>query len=320
MTDSLAAAEAAVKANNPQLALIELTAAVKASPANPRLRIFLAQLLCVLGQWERAHTQLNVVADLDPATGPMREMVGHALRGELLRAEVFAGKRVPMVFGQPDEWLGLLIESMLQTGQLSSVSQASQARQESQDRQESQESQVSHASADALAARAFEAAPATRGRINGAPFEWIADADSRLGPVLEAMVNGRYYWIPFSRLTRVLIDAPTDLRDRVWLPAQLSFVNGAAAIAMLPCRYPGSQTSDDGEILMTSKTQWHPIGPQGAAERYTGWGQRVLVTDLGEHDILSLRQLELDPAEATTSTAESAESAALVPEAAPHHG
>ena len=39
--------------------------------------------------------------------------MGDAIRCELLRAEVFAGQRTPMVFGQPDEWLALLIESLL---------------------------------------------------------------------------------------------------------------------------------------------------------------------------------------------------------------
>lgn len=265
----LATAEAAVRAGDPKAALVALTAAVKAAPAKPQLRIFLAQLLCVLGQWERAHTQLNVVADMDPATGPMREMVGHALRCELLRAAVFAGKRSPMVFGQPDEWLALLIESLLQSGQGETALAAQ------------------------LAERAFEAAPATRGRINGQPFEWIADADSRLGPVLEAMVNGKYYWIPFSRLSSVMIEDPKDLRDRVWLPANISFSNGGEAIAMLPTRYPGSEASEDGQILMAAKTDWNDLG----AGRYAGLGQRVLVTDQGEHDMLSVRLIELDAAD-----------------------
>jgi type VI secretion system protein ImpE len=273
MTDFLVAAEAAVKANDPKQALSALTSAVKGSPASPKLRIFMAQLLCVLGQWERAHTQLNVVADMDAGTGPMREMVGHALRCELLRAAVFEGKRSPMVFGQPDEWLALLIESMLQNGQGAAEMSAQ------------------------LAARAFDAAPATRGRINGQAFEWIADADSRLGPVLEAMVNGRYYWIPFSRLSRVLIEAPTDLRDHVWLPAQIAFSNGGEAIAMIPTRYPGSESSDDGQILMARKTVWREIG----SDRWAGLGQRVLVTDIGEHDMLDVRQIELEPGAAAES-------------------
>lgn len=268
MTEPLATAEAAIRAGDPRAALAALTTAVKANPAKPALRIFLAQLLCVLGQWERAHTQLNVVADLDATTGPMREMVGHALRCELIRAAVFAGRRSPMIFGQPEQWLALLIESLLQAGQGDAAQAAN------------------------LADRAFEAAPATRGQLNGAPFEWIADADSRLGPVLEAMINGRYYWVPFSRLVRVSIDAPSDLRDRVWLPATLSFSNGGEAIAMIPVRYPGAQDSDDAQVLMAAKTEWEPLGN----ERFAGRGQRVLVTDQGEHDLLSVRLIELEVA------------------------
>jgi type VI secretion system protein ImpE len=269
---SLAAAEAAVRAGEPKAALASLTAAVKAAPAQPKLRIFLAQLLCVLGQWERAHTQLNVVAEMDAAAGPMREMVGHALRCEKIRAAVFDGRRSPMIFGEPEEWLATLIESMLRAGAGETELAAS------------------------LAARAFEAAPASRGQIDGTPFEWIADADSRLGPVLEAMVNGRYYWVPFVRLARIDIEAPADLRDMVWLPAQLRFANGGEVIAMLPTRYPGSERSDDGQILMARKTEWRAAAD--AAERWLGLGQRVLVTDQGEHDLLSVRSIELQAAQA----------------------
>lgn len=265
----IAAAEAAIRAGQPKAALAPLTAAVKASPAKPNLRVFLAQLLCVLGQWERAHTQLNVVADMDDIAGPMREMVGHALRCEKIRAAVFQGRRSPMIFGQPDAWLASLIESLLRAG--------------------AGETELSHS----LAAKAFQEAPATRGSLNGTTIEWIADADSRLGPVLEAMVNGRYYWIPFSRLTRIDIEAPTDLRDMVWLPAQLQFANGGEVIAMLPTRYPGSEKSDDEQILMARKTEWREDGP----ERWLGLGQRVLVTDQGEHDLLSVRTIELVPAD-----------------------
>ena len=40
-------------------------------------------------------------------------------------------------------------------------------------------------------------------RDEDSAFEWIADADDRLGPVLEAIVNGRYYWVPFERVRRI---------------------------------------------------------------------------------------------------------------------
>ena len=259
----------ALREGHPKAALASLTASVRAHPADARLRIFLAQLLCVLGQWERAHTQINVMADLDPATVPMREMVGHALRCERIRAAVFAGRRAPMVFGEPEGWLAQLIEALLQQGR--------------GDRD----------LALSLAGSAFEAAPAVSGRVDGQPFAWIADADSRLGPVLEAMVNGRYYWIPFSRLQRLTMSGPEDLRDRVWTPAQLQFANGGEVVAMIPTRYPGTEASDDEALLMASRTDWREAMP----EHWQGLGQRVLVTDQAEYGLLDLRSIEIDPQE-----------------------
>ncbi|RZL10503.1 MAG: tetratricopeptide repeat protein [Rubrivivax sp.] len=288
MSEPLAQAEAALRAGDPDGALQHLTAAVKAKPADARLRIFMAQLLCVQGQWTRAHTQLNVVADLLPSAGPMREMVGHALRCELLRAEVFAGKRAPMVFGHPDPWLAKLIESLLQSGQ------------------------GNQALADELALRAFDEAPAVPGALNGEPFEWIADADSRLGPVLEAFVNGKYYWVPFSRLTKVSLDAPQDLRDMVWAPGYLTFDNGGEVVAMIPSRYPGSEASTDPQIRLSRKTEWTAIG----AERYAGLGQRLFSSSLGDHDLLSVRLLELQPPPSADGDAEVGDAADGAPGAA----
>jgi type VI secretion system protein ImpE len=275
MPDARTDAEAALRAGDPHAALKHLTSAVRAKPADAKLRVFLAQLLCVLGQWERAHTQLNVVADMSAETVAMRETVGHAIRCELMRAKVFAGARTPMVFGQPDEWLAMLIESLLQKGQGDATM------------------------ADDLAARAFDAAPEVQGTIDGERFAWLADADSRLGPVLEACVNGRYYWVPLSRLTRVVFDPPVDLRDCVWMPAQLVFANGGETVALIPTRYPGSEASEDGAICMARKTEWFDAGN----DRWFGLGQRVLATDVGEHALMSVRTIELDDVSAAAEAA-----------------
>ena len=50
-----------------QEALAELQNQVRKDPANPKLRTFLFQLLAVLGEWDRALTQLNVAGELDAA-------------------------------------------------------------------------------------------------------------------------------------------------------------------------------------------------------------------------------------------------------------
>ena len=268
-------AEEYLRQSDPETALTALTEQVKARPADAKLRVFLAQLLCVLGQWERATNQLAVAAEMDAAAIPMRQAYGEAIRCELLRQEVFAGRKAPLVFGHPQEWLALLIESLLRAGQ------------------------GEHKMAVSLSATAFEQAPATAGTLDGVPFEWIADADMRFGPVLEAVVNGKYYWVPFSQLMRVEIEAPEDLRDMVWVPAHLWFVNGGESVALIPVRYPGSETSADGAIRLARKTEWD----EPRAGVFHGIGQRLFSTDQGDKALLEIRSIVLQSDEAQADSA-----------------
>jgi type VI secretion system protein ImpE len=257
------AAERAVREGDLETALRNLQEQVRRSPSDAALRVFLFQLLCVMGQWDRALTQLNVAADLDAKTLAMAQMYREAIRCELLRAEVFAGKRSPLVFGEPEEWLALLIQAALAHG-------GSRA-----------------AEAQALRTRAFEAAPSSSGTIDGRPFEWIADADMRLGPVCEAVINGRYYWVPFFRLTRIDLEPPADLRDCVWMPAHFAFANGGDAVGVIPTRYPRSEASDDAQVRLARKTVWTEEAP----DVFAGLGQRVFTTDVDECPIMDVRTI-----------------------------
>lgn len=259
-------AEQALREGRPDVALQALQEAVRQSPADAKLRVFLFQLLCIVGQWQRALNQLNVCAEMDGTAMMMREMYRDAIGCEALRAEVFAGRRAPLLFGEPEPWLALLIESLLRAGAGESDA-------------------VSR-----LRAEAFDQAPTSAGSVDGTRFEWIADADARLGPVLEAMINGRYYWVPFSRLLRISIEAPSDLRDFVWVPANLQFTNGGETVALLPTRYPGSESSPDGLIALGRKTDW--VALEG--EAYAGLGQRILATDGEEYPLLQCREILLD--------------------------
>src|ERR1700730_5593910 len=110
------AAAQSLKSGDPAAALAHLQEQVRAKPADARLRIFLFQLLCVLGQWERALNQLTVASNLDPGALAMAQTYGDAVRCEAVRGDVFAGKTSPMIFGQPEQWLALLIESLLLAG------------------------------------------------------------------------------------------------------------------------------------------------------------------------------------------------------------
>ena len=253
----------------------DLRRMIQKQPQRADLRIFLFQIYCVQGEWIKAGTQLDVLLELDPSSRPMVETYREALKCEALRREVFDGKRSPLVLGAPQDWLAMMIEAL---------------RVDAEGRPD--------AAAD-LRARALESAPATSGRLDGAPFAWLADADSRLGPVLEAIINGKYYWVPVSRLLRIEIDPPADLRDVVWAPATLTLENGAASVALIPTRYPGTEREPGQALRLARATDWRER-PAGA---WHGVGQRMLTTDQAEVALLDVRVVELDTPPVTDAAA-----------------
>lgn len=58
---------------------------VRKDASNAKYRIFLFQLLSVMGQWPRALTQLNVAGELDAASLPMVQTYREAIQCEALR-------------------------------------------------------------------------------------------------------------------------------------------------------------------------------------------------------------------------------------------
>lgn len=142
--------------------------------------------------------------------------------------------------------------------------------------------------AAALRSGALEAAPATAGTLNGTSFEWLADADSRLGPLLEVLLNANYYWVPIHRIREIRVEAPQDIRDLVWLPAEFVWANGGEAVGFIPTRYPGSESSADDSIRLARKTDW--VDADGAV----GLGQRLLATEEAETPLLELRSVKLE--------------------------
>ena len=258
-------AQELIRSGKLEEALAVVQADVRKKPSDAKLRVLLFQLLAILGQWDRALTQLNVCAELDPLNLLMAQVCRVALQCEALRADIFSGGTTPVVLGQPPEWIGQLI----QADEFAATGRAAESQ--------------------ALREQAFEAAPAISGRINDEPFAWIADADQRLGPVMEAMVDGKYYWIPFTNIREIQIEPPVDLRDVVWISANFTWVNGGTKFGLIPVRYPDSEKSSDSAIRMARKTQWVI---DGGLSR--GLGQRELVTDQKEYAFLEVRSIVLD--------------------------
>jgi type VI secretion system protein ImpE len=245
-----------------------------------------------MGQWDRALKQLNVARDLDDSATMMAQTYQEALSCEVLRQAVFAGERSPLIFGEPEPWIAPLIES------LRALAKGEQK------------------ASDELRQQAFDDAPATSGQLTlrglsaaerdsdenpAESFDWIADADPRFGPVFEAIINGRYYWVPYSCVQRIDIDPPADLRDFVWLPAHFCWTNGGEVVGLIPTRYPGSEAADDDAVRLARRTDW----VKQSSDLYFGLGQRIVATDGGEFSLMDIAQINLNLAAPDTADTES---------------
>jgi len=265
-------AEQLLKDGRPEQALDDLKKAVRDDPANAKRRVFLFQLLCILGDWKRAATQLQVLSEMDSDSMMLARVFEPILMCEAIRADVFAGNRTPIIFGDPPEWIGFLVQAMALFGK------------------------EKYKAGGELRDKAFEAAQTSAGKLNGEAFEWIADADERLGPVLEVILEGRYYWIPFCRIRQIFIEPVIDLRDLVWVPAQFMWENGGQASGHIPTRYPETERSADGNLQLGRRTEWLDKGGV-----HIGLGQRILATDSGEYPLLETRKIEFTTSELSVS-------------------
>ncbi len=210
-------------------ALVEI---VKSRPSDQQARMFLFQLLAVAGEWDKARTQLQALAQLSPEAQMLAVTYDQAITAENQRAAVFSGVvDMPLLAGK-DGWAVKLAEAV------------------------SLQARGDQAGADAVREEAFDSAPDTPGSIDGQRFEWIADADIRFGPSFEAIIYGSYGLVGFDKVASITSDGPGSLRDIVWYPVQISFRSGQSVAALLPARYPGSETAEESAQQLGRATGW----------------------------------------------------------------
>jgi type VI secretion system protein ImpE len=185
---------------------------------------------------------------------------------------VFAGKRTPQVMGTPPGWIGSLIEALRFDGSGNAASAAT------------------------LREQAMSEAEPRACVVDGVSCEWLADGDSRLGPVCEIVANGQYYWLPFESCQGIYLDVPTDLRDLVWAPGEVVLPNEGRVAVLIPTRYAGTEAVSSNaadELKRSQRTEWSEPHPG----MWFGTGQRLWTTDLGDHAILDTRSIVMNAAE-----------------------
>ncbi len=238
---------------------------VKRSPADVAKRGFLAELLCLSGDLERADRQLAAAGEPDPETLVEITLFRNLIRADQARQQFYSAGRMPEFLNQditPNLRYHLEASVLLRDGKF--------------------------AEASALLRQANEERPQYPGTCNDKPFDDICDLDDLTSSFIEVLSStGAYYWIPFEKIESLEFVAWTRPRDLLWRRAQLMIRNGPDSEVYVPALYAGSAVEADDLIRLGRATQWR--GEEGAPVR--GVGQRVFLAGDDDRPILDVQKL-----------------------------
>jgi type VI secretion system protein ImpE len=236
--------------------------AVRSAPAAIAPRMALFQVASITGDWHRARTQLETMAKLDAECTLLVHTYTRLIDAEAVRIRVFAGIEQPIAFGPPPSWLAMMAQAI------------------------TLDCRGDPGGAHTLRQIAREDTPARPGTLNGQSFEWIMDADPRLGATLEVVVEGQYRWLPLDHVAELRANAPGSVQDLVWQPVTLRVTTGTELKAFIPSRYPGSEKHSDDAIRLCRATRWIEKG-----DEQWGLGQRIFATEQDDFAILDVRRV-----------------------------
>ncbi len=102
------------------------------------------------------------------------------------------------------------------------------------------------------------------------PFDHLVDSDGLVGARLTAYADGRVEELPFSRLREVRfgrtvdLDAfpPATIFDALWIPADITFVDGSRRDVFVPARLPNCGGYDDAHVQRRLHQAALPFGPR----------------------------------------------------------
>lgn len=264
------------KAGKLQDAITAQTASVKEKPGDQNRRLFLFELLSFSGDLERARKQLDLVQCEDPEVEASRSNYLRLLDSEAARRKAFQlGTRPQLLGGAASEHVEL---------RLTALDQLREGK---------------TADAKATLEKAAAASPVLKGTLNGQPFEDLRDCDDLLGPVLEVMTQGNYFWIPLEYVQALAIPAPRFPRDVIWVPARLDTKKTEGAEVFIPNLYAHTFSETDDELRLGRVTDWK----QAADGPVLGLGARLFLVGEDTKSLLEWRDLSIEhPPEASAES------------------
>lgn len=139
------------------------------------------------------------------------------------------------------------------------------------------------------------------GTMNGEAFESLLDADPRIGARLELFAAGAYMWIPFEHIESIELQAPSKLRDLLWIPALVrtgpSFKDTELGEVLIPVQYPRSFAYPNDNVRLGRETHWQEV--EGGEP--IPIGQKLFLVDGEEFPLLEVRKIEFTAQESAAA-------------------
>ncbi|MBK7707898.1 MAG: hypothetical protein IPN69_05295 [Acidobacteria bacterium] len=253
-----------VESGNLKGAIEAALSVVKANPTDYSARIFLFELACFAGDWDRAGRQLDVIGHQDTTAMVGSLIYRQCIAAEQKRADFFAkGSKPEFLETPPDYVYGLLTaNNRVREGNLGEAREILDTVEEQR--------------------------PAFACRVNGKDAEDFRDYNDLTSAILEVIIKDSYVWVPFEQIEKIEFFERKSLRDNFWLQAKLETSNGTNGEVFIPALYNESWKADDENVRLGRLSDWRDAGN----EIYIGEGTKLFAVG-GEHmPILDISSIE----------------------------
>lgn len=257
-------AKSLVESGNLKGAIEAALAFVKTNPTDYSARIFLFELSCFAGDWDRAMRQLDVIGHQDTTAMVGSLIYRQCVEAEKKRADHFArGAKPEFLESPPDYVYGLLTAAnRLREGK------AAEARE--------------------ILDKSEEMRPAFACKVNGKETGDFRDYNDLTSSILEVIIKDSYVWVPFEQIERIEFFPRKSLRDNFWTQAKLETSNGTNGEVFVPALYNESWKADDENVRLGRVTDWRDIG----AEIYGGEGMKIFAVGEEHVPIVDIETIE----------------------------
>jgi type VI secretion system protein ImpE len=248
-------------------AIEEVTREVKSRPTEMSKRIFLFELLCFAGDFDRAERQLDVIGHQSVQAELGVQVYRNNLKAERDRSSLFSHGLHPHFLSEPPAYIDLHLEAIDHLRRANTAETRRALDEAEQER------------------------PALKGKLNGQPFLDFREYNDLIGPVLELIVQDHYTWLPFEQIRSIEIAPPKQLRDLMWASARIEATDGTVGEVYVPALYAGSSEHENDQVKLGRMTDWKKINE----DLFLPAGLRLFLVDDEDKSVFEASNIEIDP-------------------------